>query len=224
MAKVLLVEDDLSLAEKLTAWLKKERYVVEHAPDGQQGLELLANYDFDLLILDWELPVVTGVEVCKQLRAKGDRIPILMLTGKGALDDKEIGLDSGCDDYLTKPFDIRELGARLRALLRRPTAFAGVVLTVGDICLSPSAHSVEKSGKPIELSRLEYALLEFLMRHPNQIFSPEAILNSVWTSESEASIDTVRTYIKTLRKKLSDNAGSSIIRTVFGVGYKVAAD
>lgn len=224
MAKVLLVEDDVELADKLVAWLKKESYVVEHVLDGRQALDLLRAYGFDLVILDWDVPQVSGVEVCRQLRAGGSKVPVLMLTGKASFEDKEVGLDSGCDDYLTKPFDGRELGARMRALLRRPASFTGTVLSVGNVSLQPVTHHVERDGLAIDLSRMEFTLLEFLMRHPNQVFSPEALLNNVWSSDSEASIDTVRTYIKTLRKKLADNAGSSIIRTVFGVGYKVSAD
>jgi DNA-binding response OmpR family regulator len=224
MAKVLLVEDDLELADKLSAWLKTEKYLVDHVADGRQALEMLKTYEFDLVVLDWDLPEMSGIDVCRNMRSNGSKVPILMLTGKGTFEDKEEGLDSGCDDYLTKPFDTRELAARLRALLRRPTEFSGMVLKVGNVTLQPTAHKVERDGQTVELSRTEYALLEFLMRHPNQVFSPDALLNNVWTSESEASIDTVRTYIKTLRKKLSDGGGSSIIRTIFGVGYKVTAE
>lgn len=221
MAKILLVEDDPKLAEDLIAWLKTENNTVEHADNGQFALDLLKSYHFDLMILDWDIPEVSGIEVCRSLRQHNNHIPILMLTGKGELSDKETGLDSGCDDYLAKPFNVRELGARLRALLRRPVNFTGVQLRVGNITLEPGTHRVTKDGIDVSLSKLEYALLEFLMRHPDQVFSPEALLNSVWSSESGASIDTVRTYIKTLRKKLANSAGASIIHTIFGVGYKV---
>ena len=221
MAKILLVEDDEQLANTLLAWLKKEQNIVEHVGTGNAALDMLRHYQYDVVILDWELPDLSGVNVCRQIRDEGCPVPVLMLTGKATLNDKETGLDSGCDDYLTKPFEYRELAARLRALLRRPSSFTGVVLNVGNVSVQPDIQRVTRDGVEVDLSKLEYALLEFLMRHAGQVFSPDAILVKVWSADSGASIDTVRTYIKTLRKKLSNSSGNSIIRTVFGVGYKV---
>jgi len=145
----------------------------------------------------------------------------LMLTGKGTINDKEQGLDAGADDYLTKPFHLKELSARIRALLRRPVTFTGTTLKVGSLEIDPSSHRLTIEGREVNLLPKEYAILEFLMRHPNEVFSPDALLNRVWNSESEASTDTVYTYIKTLRKKVSPEAPSSIIKTVHGVGYKL---
>lgn len=218
MAKLLFVEDDTDLSGRVNEWLCFEHHSVECVYDGVEATERLKFYQYELVILDWDLPKKTGIEVCKEYRSRGGLTPILMLTGKGTINDKEQGLDAGADDYLTKPFHLKELSARIRALLRRPASFTGTTLKVGTLELNPSSHQLTIEGREVSLLPKEYAILEFLMRHPNEIFSPDALLNRVWNSESDASTDTVYTYIKTLRKKLQPNAP---IKTVHGVGYKL---
>lgn len=221
MAKILLVEDDSDLSGRIYEWLSFEQHAVECVFDGQEAAERLKIYQYELVILDWNLPGKSGIDVCQEHRASSGSTPILMLTGKNSINDKETGLDAGADDYLTKPFHLKELSARIRALLRRPVTFTGTTLKAGRLELNPSSHQLRMDGREVSLLPKEYAILEFLMRHPNEVFSPDALLNRVWNSESDASTDTVYTYIKTLRKKLSPEAPSSIIKTVHGVGYKL---
>lgn len=221
MAKVLIVEDDLELLEKLRDWLIFEKYVVEEAHNGRQALDMVRFYKYDVIVLDWMLPDLSGIEVCRQYRATGGSAPILILTGKREISDKEKGFTSGADDYLTKPFDTRELSARIRALLRRPRLYKDNILKVEDLTLDTGAHTVSRSGRVIELQPLEFQLLEFLLRHSNQVYSPEALLNHVWGAHSDASVDTIRTYIKTLRRKIDVEGKASVIKTVHGVGYKL---
>lgn len=221
MAKILVVEDDHDLAERVRAWLEAERHMPEVANDGIAALEHLEAFTYDVIILDWELPGMHGIDVCRKFRAKGGLTPIIMLTGKDTVTDKEAGLDSGADDYLTKPFHVKELSARIRALMRRPTAVIGSTLKIGDVELDPSAHKATKAGKPIELLPKEFALLEFFMRHPNQLFSAEALLDRVWHSDSESTIETVYTYIKRLRAKIDVDKKNSLLKTVYGLGYRL---
>jgi DNA-binding response OmpR family regulator len=221
MAKILLVEDDLDLAGRINEFLTFENHTVEAVSDGDEAADRLKIYQYELVILDWGLPGLTGLEVCQRFRAAGGVTPVLMLTGKNEIDEKTAGLDAGADDYLTKPFHLRELSARIRALLRRPEKFKATVLEVGKLKLDPSLRKVYRDGKELVLLPREYALLEFLMRHPEEIFSPETLLNRVWSSESESSVNTVYTYIKTLRRKISDQDGNSAIKNIHGVGYKL---
>ncbi len=222
MAKILIVEDDASLLSMVKDFLEPLGYTVDTSINGKDALEKLDYFDFDLLILDWELPVVSGIEVCKQYRDKGGKIPILMLTGRNLPAQKREGLDTGADDYLTKPFDEGELGARIRALLRRPHTYTGAVLELLDLVIEPDTRRVTKGGREIILLPLEYSLLEFLMRHKDQTFSPDAILDRVWRSGTEVSVDAVRTCVKTLRRKIANKDGTSIIQTIHGVGYRAS--
>jgi len=221
MAKILLVEDESDISDLITAWLKNDHHTVELAVNGEDATSLLAIYTFDVIILDWMLPGVSGVEVCRRYRNRGGTTPILMLTAKTHVDEKSAGLDAGADDYLTKPFELKELSARIRALLRRPSAFSGTVLKVGPIVMDTSTYKVSRTEEAIQLLPKEFALLEFFMRHPNQVFSAEALLDRVWTSDSEASPETIRTYIKRLRKKIDEEGKPSLLNTVHGVGYKL---
>lgn len=223
MAKILLIEDDEFLSELVCKCLTRDNHIVETASTGEDGLDLLRVYKYDLIVLDWLLPGLTGMDVCREYRTRGSSCPILMLTVKSSIDAKEEGLNAGADDYLTKPFHPRELSARVRALLRRSAGGVAPVLSAGPIEFDTVAGKVTRSGVEIVLSRREYALLEFLMRHSNTIFSADAILERVWKSDTEASTDTVRTHIKTLRSKLGTDDGASIIKTVHGVGYKIEA-
>jgi DNA-binding response OmpR family regulator len=224
MAKILFAEDDLDLAGRIEAWLKHEHHSVETVYDGLKALENLEYFKYELVILDWGLPNITGIEICKKYRAGGGTTPILMLTGRDAITEKETGLDSGADDYLTKPFDIRELSARIRALLRRPSSFTGQTLKTKTIELDTATHKVTNKGEEVQLAPKEFALLEFLMKHANKVVSADQLLEHIWSSDSDATSETIYTYIKTLRKKLSPGSSKdSPIRTVHGLGYTIDA-
>lgn len=221
MAKLLLIEDDAGLCRMIRDWLAIEHHNVEVVNDGKDGLEKLKFYSYDMVILDWQLPGMEGVDVLREYRNNGGVTPILMLTGKDKIVDKEAGFEAGADDYLTKPFHMKELSARVRALLRRPPALVADSLKRGDLELDRGNHSVKRDGEQIRLLPREFALLEFLMRHPGQVFSADALLNRVWASESDATVDALTTCIKRLRKKVDVEGKQSIIRTIHGVGYKL---
>jgi two-component system, OmpR family, response regulator len=224
VAKILLVEDDSELCQKVVEWLKHDFHTVEFVNDGDAASDRILNYHYDLIILDWELPFVTGPELCRRYRAKGGSGPVLMLTGKSQISDKETGFLSGADDYLTKPFIFRELSMRVQALLRRASGSLSVsTLEFLGITLNSQTHEVLKNGLPVDLAPKEFALLELFMKHPNDVFSPDNLLDRLWKSESDASVDTLRTTIKNLRKKISDGE-DSLIKTVHRVGYKLNAD
>jgi DNA-binding response OmpR family regulator len=219
VAKVLLVEDDELTVNMVSTSLECEHHAVEVANDGESALQMLKLNEYDLLICDWNLPKVSGVDICKRLRSSGGRLPILLITGKGQTAEKITGFEAGADDYLTKPFDIDELLIRVKALLRRATQnVTDAILTVGGIELDPISYVVKKDGVEIRLIPKEFAILETLMRYPNKVFSPEAIINRVWQIGESPATDVVRTHIKNLRRKLGDD---SLIETVHSVGYKL---
>lgn len=221
MPKILVVEDDLDLRSIVEDWLRHEHHLVETATKGDEAMELIGIYPYDLIILDWNLPVMSGIQILKKFRQDGGKTPVLMLTGQDLTENIETGLDSGADDYLTKPFHMKELSARIRALLRRPQAVTDNVLRAGDLTLNPRTFAVTKDGADIRLLPKEFALLEFMMRHPNQVFSAEALLDRVWRSENDAAPETVRTCIKRLRRKIDGESENSLIQTLHGVGYKL---
>jgi len=223
MAKILLVEDEPDFSVLISHLLASEHHTVELADNGEAALELLGVYHFDCLILDWNLPGISGLEVCQKFRANKGVTPILMLTARQHVDDKSAGLDSGADDYLTKPFELKELSSRVRALLRRPTSFQGANLQVGLFEMDVNNFRLTRQGEEVTLLPKEFALLEFFMRHPNQVFSPETLIDRVWASDHEASPETIRTYIKRLRKKLDQTGKPSTLSTIHGVGYKFVA-
>lgn len=222
MAKLLVVEDDPKLSDQLRQFLMEMKHEVETVNDGSEAADRLKFYHYDLVVLDWNLPGKDGVDVCREYREHGGATPIIMLTGMDQLRQKEAGLDAGADDYLTKPFEPRELGARVRALLRRPAQIVGQKLSAGTLVLDTHNHTVTKDGAAIQLLPKEFALLEFFMRHTDQVFSQEALLERVWNSESESTISTVYSYIKTLRKKLGEDG--QMIRTVHGLGYRFSEE
>lgn len=221
MTKILVVEDDKTLATTVSDWLKYEHYLVEIVESGQAALDRLGTSSYDVIVLDLALPGIGGIEVLKRYRNGGGSAPVLILTGKGELDEKEQGFEAGADDYLTKPCHLRELSARVKALLRRPKMTVGNIVKFGPLELDPSAFRVTRDGREVQLARMEFALLEFLMRHPAQVFSPEALLERVWKSESERSPESIRTLIKKLRKKIDTPGGDSLIENVHGVGYRL---
>lgn len=223
MPKILLLEDDADTAKPVSDWLVSKRHLVEHCLTVSDAQNRLNVSHFDLLIIDWNLPDGSGIELLRELRSRGNHTPALVLTAKSGIDDKETAFTSGSDDYLTKPFNLKELGLRVDALLRRPVQLIGSVLTVGDLTLDPESYAVTRGGDDITLLPKEFALLEFFLRHPNQVFSAEAILQRVWVSESEVTTFTVTTTIKRLRRKIDRSGEASAIQTVFGVGYKLLA-
>jgi DNA-binding response OmpR family regulator len=221
MSKILVIDDEHDLADQLKKALLREQHVVETVYDGQSAVDVLSVSDFDLLVLDWMMPRMNGIEVLRWYRSKGKKSPILMLTAKSELDDKETGLDSGADDYLTKPFHLREFTARVRALLRRASTAADNVITCGDVSLDTTARRVLRDGVEVRLEPREFNLFEFLMRHQGQPFTADALVVRVWQSDSEVSPDAVRVYIRGLRKKLDSEGQPSIISTVHGSGYRI---
>lgn len=223
MAKILLVEDDKALAEAIGEFLKTQGYSVEMTHTGASGRDLLRTYTYDIIILDWTLPEMSGLDVCKDFRSRGGHTPILFLTGRTTIVEKEAALDSGSDDYLTKPFQVQELAARIRALLRRPPIYHHKTLKVRDIELDPSAHTVKKDGKEIKLYPREFSLLEFFLRNPNQIFSAEKLVENVWGSESDVTIETLRVSLARIRQALSEEKDRPLIKNIYGVGYKLEA-
>jgi DNA-binding response OmpR family regulator len=224
MAKILIVEDDVALASVTKKWLELSRHFIEQVHTGAEGLALLKHYDFDAVILDIGLPDMNGIQVLKEFRSCGGKVPILVLTAKDTILDKEVGYEAGADDYLTKPFDLRELSLRLGALMRRPHILKSALLTCGSISLDTAAGKVFKSGRELELLPTEYALLEFFLRFPNHIFSVDDLLNHVWKSNSAATSIGVRTYITRLRKKISEDGKPSMLKTVHGQGYRLESE
>lgn len=222
--RILLVEDNPEMASLVEAWLKKEQYEVTAVKSGEDALQELSLNQYDLIIMDWLLPGTNGVDACKTYREKGGKCPALMLTTQAHADDVEQGLDAGCDDYLKKPFDLRELSARIRALLRRPIEFNGYQLRAGDLVLETNTHRVYRGGKEVHLLPREFALLRFFMINRGKVFSPESLLDNVWASDSSASPDSIRTYVKRVRRKIDVEGSPSMIHNVHGVGYKFACD
>lgn len=220
MAKLLLVEDDPSLSAKIKEWLAFEHHNVDAANDGDEAWEMLQLYEYDAIVMDWNLPGTQGIDLCMKYRLKGGKTPILMLTGKDKTTDKVQGLDAGADDYMVKPFQLQELSARVRALLRRPAVIQPKTVELGPYSLDSNAHRICKNGKELSLLPKEFAILEFLMSHPTQLFSSRALLERVWGADSNATEETVRTYIKTLRRKICDKGEECPIRTVHWLGYK----
>lgn len=221
MPKVLLVDDDAEMSEVIRHTLATRGFTVQCAQNGSAALDYLRVNKYDVIVLDWMMPGVSGVDVCQRLRETGNRTPILMLTCRDSADDIETGLDSGADDYLTKPFENKELAARLRALLRRPHDFAGTLLKAGDLCLDPLTRKLTRNGTELSARPMVINLLEFLLRHPGQFFSAEALLARVWHDDSLASLDTVRSHIKLLRRSIDVAGRPSLITTERNKGYRL---
>lgn len=221
MAKILIAEDDAILRHNLQSLLKSEKHEVDVAETGDYALELLLHYPYDAVVLDWDLPNVKGIEIIRRYRETNGTSPVLFLTGKTDYQSRVDGLDSGADDYLCKPFNKEELMARVRAMLRRAPRKHHAVLRVGQITYLPESKTLQFKGSPVEVTKKEIGIIEFFLRHPNEVFSAEAIVARVWSSESEVTPDTVRPYIKRLRDKLTDETGHCQLITVHGSGYKL---
>ena len=217
--RVLVVEDEVKMVRAVRRGLEQEGYAVDSASDGDEGLYLATENAYDAIVLDVMLPGIDGFEVCRRLRAERRWAPVLMLTARDTVADRIEGLDVGADDYLVKPFAFGELLARLRALIRRGAVERPAVLRAGDVILDPAAHAVTRSGRQVELSAREFALLEFLMRHPGEVVSRSAILEHVWDYSYDGMSNVVDVYVGYLRRKLEQPFGRTLIRTVRGVGY-----
>lgn len=222
--KILVVEDEHLIANSLKKGLEQEKYTVDITFDGLEGYDLASSGDYDLILLDLMLPGMDGLSICKKLRQENNHTPILMLTAKSQLEDKIIGLNSGADDYLTKPFAFEELLARVRALSRRPQKTNGKILTVGDLSLDTVTYEVKRGNKNIQLSSKEYSLLECLIRHSNQILNKDQLIQYVWSYESDILPNTVEVYIRNLRQKIDVpfKNKTPLIKTIRGFGYKIS--
>jgi two-component system copper resistance phosphate regulon response regulator CusR len=217
--RILLVEDEPRVAGFISRGLREQAYAVDVASDGEQGLYLATVNDYDLLILDVMLPKKNGYDVCRELRASGSRRPILMLTARDAVDDRVLGLDAGADDYLVKPFEFKELLARMRALLRRSTDLRPTVARVGDLTIDTASHAVTRGGREIRLTAKEYALLEFLVLNQGRVVGREQIAQHVWDEGFDPFSNVIDVYVKRLRTKLDDGANPPLIHTRRGEGY-----
>jgi len=220
--RVLLVEDERKIADFIRKGLTEHGYAVDVAFDGEEALDWPAVADFDIIILDVMLPVRDGVEVCGTLRQRGVRTPILMLTAKDAVEDRVRGLDSGADDYLVKPFAFAELLARLRALARRQPAVLGSLLQIGDLHLDTATRKVSRAGTDMELTTKEYAILEYLMRHPNQVLTRTMIAGHVWNYDFDNASNVIDVHIRNLRRKIDTPFPAKLIQTVRGAGYRLS--
>ena len=217
--RILLVEDDKSVASFITKGLEEEQYAIDSTMDGEEGFFLATTIPYDLLILDIMVPKMNGFTICRRLREKGLAIPILLLTARDGIDDRVTGLDTGADDYLTKPFAFPELLARIRALIRRGNAQATPRLIVADLELDPISHGTWRAGQEITLTNKEYALLEYLMRNVNRVLTRTAIIEHVWDIQYDSMTNIVDVHIRSLRSKMDRNFSPQLIHTVRGVGY-----
>lgn len=221
--RILVVEDEHKIANSIKKGLEQESYAVDVAYDGQQGYDLAISEDYGLIILDLLLPKMGGIEICSKLREKQIHTAIIILTAKGQISDKVTGLDAGADDYLTKPFAFEELIARIRALIRRPKNSVGTKLTLEDLEIDTTSYQVKRDGKLIQLTAKEYALLEYLLRHPNQVIKKEQIINHIWNYDAGVLPNTVEVYVGYLRNKIGKSfpKKKALIHTVRGFGYKI---
>jgi DNA-binding response OmpR family regulator len=220
--RILVIEDEHKIATSIQKGLEQESYAVDIAFEGIKGYDLAATEEYDLIILDRMLPEMDGLEICKKLRGEKNHVPILMLTAKGQLQDRVEGLDSGADDYLVKPFAFEELLARIRALIRRPKQTLASLYTVSDLSLDTKTHEVKRGERSIRLSSKEFALLEYLMRHPGQIMTKEQIIAHVWNYDANVLPNTVEVYIGYLRNKIDKPFQTGpLLHTLRGFGYKI---
>ena len=217
--RILVVEDDLELSDILNRALCEQLYRVDTAHDGETALHLAQSEDFDLIVLDLMIPKVDGLTVCHKLRDAGKITPVIMLTARDRVDDRVLGLNAGADDYLIKPFAMSELLARIQALIRRAERRSSDVLTLGSLTLNPRSSFVQRGGRRIVLTAKEFTLMDFFMRHPQQVLTRTEILENVWDANYEGLGNVVDVYINYLRNKLEQNGESRVLHTVRGRGY-----
>jgi two-component system phosphate regulon response regulator PhoB len=224
---LLLVEDDRALADLLIWHFERQEFDVRRTGDGEEALMLAEEQVPDVVILDWMIEGISGLEVCRRLRRKAAtaNVPIIMLTARGEESDRIRGLDTGADDYVTKPFSPRELVARVGAVLRRVRpALAGEQLSYGDIEMDVNAHRVRRDGEPVALGPTEFRLLRHFLEHPGRVFSRERLLDAVWAHDADIDLRTVDVHVRRLRKALNDGGRSDLIRTVRSAGYSLDSD
>jgi two-component system response regulator MprA len=217
--RILVVDDERAVREAIERALGFEGYRVDHAGDGVEALEALAHQPVDAVVLDVLMPEMDGIELCRRIRASGDTTPILMLTARETVSDRVAGLDAGADDYLVKPFALRELLARLRALLRRTADQTNCVLTLADLSLDPETREVLRGERRIDLTRTEFLLLELLLRNARRVLTREVIFEQVWGYDMDWNSNSLEVYIGYLRRKTEAGGEPRLIRTVRGVGY-----
>ncbi|CAN5399403.1 response regulator transcription factor [soil metagenome] len=221
MAKILVVEDEKEMAETVAHVLRSEHHVVEVAFSGDDALAMLRVSQYDLLVLDLNLPGADGLEICKTIRHQKRPVSILMVTGRKSIEEKERGLDLGADDYLTKPFHLKELQARVRALLRRTPSDSSHLIVVKEISLDPKQHIVTKNGVSIKLLPTEFSLLEFFMTHLDRVFTSAQIIEQVWPQDTDATDRAVTSCLNRLRAKLSEGEKFDLIETLYNEGYRM---
>lgn len=221
--RILVIEDDADLAQFICKGLKEEQYAVDHAADGEEGLDLAMAYPYDLLVLDIMLPKLDGLTLCRRLRDLGNNVPVLIMTARNTTEDKVSGFDTGADQFLTKPFAFAELLARIRALLRRGGPQQAPRLKVADLELDPVSHRVWRGKTEIVLTNKEFALLEYLLRNRNRVLTRTSIIDHVWRLTHDPMTNIVDVHIRALRAKIDRNPSLSLITTVRGVGYMLEA-
>ena len=219
--KILLIEDDAKLLENIKKGLKKYGFRVDKAKDGEEGLYLAQNNKYDVMIVDWMLPKISGIDLVKQIRKEGIKTPVLILTAKSGIDDKVEGLEVA-DDYLTKPFDFEELVARLKALYRRSQNINENILKIDDLELNPETKEIKRGGKYIDLTAKQFELLKYLMVNKNKIVTPEMIANNLWEMDDEINSNVINVYISHIRKKIDKNQDKKLIKTIRGMGFKIS--
>jgi DNA-binding response OmpR family regulator len=222
--RVLLVEDDTRIAHFVAKGLREQSYAVDVAVNGEEALYQVAINTYDLVILDVMIPAPDGFAVCKELRSTGHRMPVLMLTARDTVEDRVEGLDRGADDYLTKPFEFRELLARLRALLRRPSALQPASLSVADLVVDTAGQAVSRSGKSISLTAKEYALVEFLARNAGRVVGRAEIAEHVWDEEFDPFSNLIEVYVNRVRRKIDTKGAKPLLHTRRGAGYVLSSD
>lgn len=219
--RILIIEDEQRLSNTIKKGLVEEGFAVDQAYDGHEGQYLAESEDYDLIILDVMLPKIDGVALCRNLRDKNIKTPVLMLTAKTTVEDKVRGLDSGADDYMTKPFSFVELKSRIQALLRRGKQDISPVLSISDLTLDPLKHKVERAGKTISLTPKEFAVLEFLMRHKEEIVTRTMIIEHVWDYNFDSLSNIVDVYVTAIRRKVDKGTKVKLVHTIHGVGYQL---
>lgn len=221
--RILLIEDERKLADSIKQGLGEQGYAVDQAFDGEEGQYLAETEEYDVIILDRMLPKIDGIIVCKQLRRNQLTTPILMLTAKNQTEEKVEGLDAGADDYLTKPFEFSELKSRIQALIRRSHKQTETVITIDNLIIDPAAHVVTRGDKEISLTAKEFAILEFLARHKNEVVTRTQIIEHTWDYNFDSMSNIVDVFIATLRKKIDGNEKKKLLHTVRGVGFKLSS-
>ncbi len=219
--RILLIEDDFRLNQALKKSLLEEGHAIDAVYDGMEGEVYATSTSYDAIILDILLPRKDGITLCRTLRQRSVTTPILMLTARDTTEDRVQGLDSGADDYLIKPFATQELLARLRALFRRSSSQKSGMLITGDLVINPATHEVTRTGERIKLNAREFALLEYFMRHPNQVLKREMIENHIWSYDFISASNVVDVYVRRLRRKIDDPFSEKLIETIYGAGYRL---